>query len=259
MAYRVDLLGLSIMNTLIVEDNATYRQSLHQLLAERFPAMLIAEAADGGEALRQGLAQRFDLIFMDIRLPDGSGLDLTKTIKSVSVHSTVCVITGYDILEYREAAFHNGADHFMVKGESTEKEIVELVESWLRTRFVSLVIVSDALYRKQLSMLLSIHWPVMIVAEAVNAEMGLGHATSLNPDLVLLDLGLPGFNVADLVRKIRAGNPQAVLIGMTDDVLPAVQPPALNCGVDHYVPLTPMGHTELVAIVNAIQPKQTHH
>ena len=247
------------MNTLIVEDNATYRHSLHQLLAEHFPLMQIAEAADGQEALRQGLSQRFDLVFMDIRLPDGNGFNLTKTIKSVSVHSTVCVITGYDILEYREAAFLHGADHFMVKGDSTEKEIVDLVESWLRTRFVTLVIVSDALYRKQLSMLLSIHWPVMIVAEAVNAEMGLGHATSLNPDLVLLDLGLPGFNVVDLVRKIRAGSPQAVLIGMTDDVLPAVQTPTFNFGVDHYVPLTPMGHTELVAIVNAIQPKQTHH
>jgi len=247
------------MNTLIVEDNATYRHSLHQLLAEHFPLMQIAEAADGQEALRQGLSRRFDLVFMDIRLPDGNGFNLTKTIKSVSVHSTVCVITGYDILEYREAAFLHGADHFMVKGDSTEKAIVDLVEAWLRTRFVTLVIVSDALYRKQLSMLLSIHWPVMIVAEAMNAEMGLGHATSLNPDLVLFELGLPGFNVADLVRKIRAGSPQAVLIGMTDDVLPAAQPPALNCGVDHYVPLTPMGHTELVAIVNAIPLKHTHH
>jgi DNA-binding NarL/FixJ family response regulator len=247
------------MNTLIVEDNATYRHSLHQLLAEHFPLMQIAEAADGQEALRQGLSQRFDLVFMDIRLPDGNGFNLTKTIKSVSVHSTVCVITGYDILEYREAAFLHGADHFMVKGDSTEKEIVDLVEAWLQTRFVTLVIVSDALYRKQLSMLLSIHWPVMIVAEAMNAEMGMGHATSLNPDLVLLELGLPGFNVADLVRKIRAGSPQAVLIGMTDDVLPVAQPPAFNFGVDHYVPLTPMGHTELVAIVNAMQPEQTHH
>ena len=247
------------MNTLIVEDNATYRHSLHQLLAEHFPLMQIAEAADGQEALRQGLSQRFDLVFMDIRLPDGNGFNLTKTIKSVSVHSTVCVITGYDILEYREAAFLHGADHFMVKGDSTEKEIIDLVESWLRTRFVTLVIVSDALFRKQLGMLLDIHWPAMIVAEAMDAEMGLGHATSLNPDLVLLELSLPGFDAVDLARKIHEINPQAVVIGMTDDVLSTIPPPKFDCGVDHYVPLTPMGHTELVAIVNAIQPKQTHH
>ncbi len=247
------------MNTLIVEDNASYRRSLHELLAERFPSMRIAEAADGEEALRHGLSQRFDFIFMDIRLPDGNGLNLTKTIKSVFVHSMVCVITSYDILEYREAAILNGADHFMVKGESTEKQIVELVESWLQTRCITLIIVNDPLYRKQISMLLSIRWPVMIVAEAWDAATGLGHAASLNPDLVLLDLRQPGFDVGDMVREIRSRSPKAVLIGMSEDMVPSDRSSTFNCGVDHYVSLTPMGHTELVAIVNSIELKHTLH
>jgi DNA-binding NarL/FixJ family response regulator len=125
-----------MMNTLIVEDNAAYRQSLNLLLTRRFPSMQIAEATDGEEAMRQALSRRFDFIFMDIRLPRGNGLDLTRTIKTVLVDVMICVITSYDILEYREAAFRNGADHFMVKGESTEAEIVSLVEAWLRTRFI---------------------------------------------------------------------------------------------------------------------------
>lgn len=245
------------MNALIVEDNARYRQSLRHLLAGKFPSLQIAEASDSEEALRHGLSRRFDLVFVDIRLPDGNGLELTKTIKSLFVDSMVCVITSYDILEYREAAFHNGADHFMVKGDSTEKEIIGLVESWLRSRFVTLIIVSDALYRKQLSMLLSIHWPVMLVAETGDAENGMDQATSLNPDLVLIDLGLPGPGGVDLVRKIRAGFPQALLIGMTDQLIPAVQTSAFKCGIDYCVPLTPMGHTELVAILNSIPQKPT--
>jgi DNA-binding NarL/FixJ family response regulator len=247
------------MNTLIVEDNATYRQSLRHLLAGRFPSMEIAEAASAEEALRHGLSRRFDLIFVDIRLPDGNGLDLTKTIKSLFVDSMVCVITSYDTLEYREAAFHNGADHFMVKGDSTEKEIVGLIESWLRTRFVTVIIVSDAQYRKQLNMLLSIHWPVMIVAEAWNAETGLQHANALNPDLVLLEMSLPGTTVVSLVRKIRAASPRAALIGMIDAVFASGRAAVLEAGVDHCVPLTPMGHTELVAIVNSIHPRPTQH
>jgi DNA-binding NarL/FixJ family response regulator len=247
------------MNALIVEDNAAYRQSLRHLLAGRFPSMQIAEAPDGKDALRHGLSRRFDLVFVDIRLPDVNGLALTKTIKSMFVNAMVCVITSYDILEYREAAFKNGADHFMVKGESTEKEIVELVESWLRTRFISLIIVNDALYRKQLKLLLSIHWPVMLVAEAEDAEGGLGHAVSLNPDLVLLDLGLAGQGVVDMVSKIRDGCPHALLIGMTDESMPAVGASASKSGIDHCVPLSPIGHTELVAILNAMPPKPTRH
>jgi len=247
------------MNTLIVEDNASYRQSLRNLLAGRFPLMHIAEAADGEEAIRHGLSQRFDLIFVDVRLPDGNGLDLTRTIKSLFVNSMVCVITSYDILEYRDAAFHNGADHFMVKGESTEAEIVGLIESWLRTHFVALSIVSDALYRKQISMLLAIHWPVMIVEGAADAETGLRHVAALNPDLVLLELAMPGVPVVELIRRIRAMIPRAALIGMADEVVPAFREAILETGLDHCVPLTPMGHTQLVAIVNSIHSKQTRH
>lgn len=123
-----------MFNVLIVEDNAAYRRSLRQLLAERFPVMRIAEAADGEDAARQALSLCFSLIFMDIRLPQGNGLDLTKTIKEVFPDTVICVISSYAMLEYREAAFRNGADHFMVKGEAGGVErIVDLVGSLLPT------------------------------------------------------------------------------------------------------------------------------
>jgi DNA-binding NarL/FixJ family response regulator len=118
-----------MLKVLIVEDNAAYRQSLLRLLAERFPFMQTAEAADAEDALRQALSGSFDLIFMDIRLPRGNGLDLTKSIKTDFPDVVICVISSHAILEYREAAFRNGADRFIVKGESTEVEMVDLVES----------------------------------------------------------------------------------------------------------------------------------
>lgn len=123
-----------MLNILIVEDNASYRHALGQLLAGRFPSLQIAEAEDADEALRQALARRFDLMFMDIRLPRGNGLDLAKTIKAIDGSPVICVLTASDFPEYREVALLNGADHFMVKGESTEADFVGLVESLLRTR-----------------------------------------------------------------------------------------------------------------------------
>ena len=126
-----------MLKVLIVEDNAAYRQSLRQLLAERFPAMQIAEAADARDALRHTLSRRFDLIFMDIRLPRGNGLALTKTIKTVFPAVVICVISSYAILEYREVALRNGADHFMVKGQLTGVEIIGLVESLLQKKLVT--------------------------------------------------------------------------------------------------------------------------
>jgi DNA-binding NarL/FixJ family response regulator len=248
-----------MINVLIAEDNAAYRQSLHQVLTGRFPFMQITETADGMDALHLALARHYDLIFMDIRLPQGNGLDLTRAIKAVFDDSIICVITSYDLPEYRDAAFRNGADRFMVKGDSTGEEIVAMVESLLQERFRTLIIVDDTLCRRQLAALLSIRWPVMIVTEAANMAEGLDRAAVLKPDLVLLDLGLPDVRVAELVRGIREASAQARFIGMTTDDLQAFRARAMGCGMDYFVPLGPTGHTELATIVHAMQPGVAHH
>ena len=248
-----------MINVLIAEDNAAYRRSLHQVLAGRFPFMQITESADGADALHQALARHYDLIFMDVRLPQGNGLDLTRAIKAVFDTSIVCVITSYDLPEYREAALRNGADRFMVKGDSTGEDIVAMVESVLQARYRTLVVVDDTLCRRQLATLLAIRWPDMIVAEAASLAEALEEAPLLRPDLVLLDMGLPGTRIDAAVRAIRDTNRQARFIGMTSDDLQAFRARALGCEVDYFVPLGPCGHTELAVIVHALQPGPLHH
>lgn len=242
-----------MLNTLIVEDNAAYRESLCHVLTSRFPTMQINEAADGVEALNQALSRRFDLILMDIRLPHGNGITLTKIIKAVFSDSMICVISSYDILEYREAAFRNGADHFIVKGGSTEAEVIGLIDSLLQTRFITLILASDALLRKQLCMLLSIRWPTMILEEAADAATGLNHATTLKPNLVLLELGLPEIDIVNLVRGIRVGNTHATIVGMTCGMLQTCREIAQDCGLDHCAHLHSIGHTKLMTIVQSMQ------
>jgi DNA-binding NarL/FixJ family response regulator len=248
-----------MINVLIAEDNAAYRQSLHQVLAGRFPFMQITESADGSDALHQALARPYDLIFMDIRLPQGNGLDLTRAIKAVFVDSIICVITSYDLPEYRDAALRNGADRFMVKGDSTGEDIVAMVESLLHARFRTLIVVGDPVCRRQLSTLLAIRWPAMILAEAASALEGMSRSALLKPDLLLLDLGLQDVNLVELVQGIRELNGEARLIGLTTDDLQAHRARAMGCRLDHFVPLGPEGYTELASIVRALQPGPVAH
>ncbi len=248
-----------MISVLIAEDNAGYRETLRQVLTGRFPSMQITESADGEDALHQALARPYDLIFMDIRLPQASGLDVTRAIKAVFADVIICVITSHDLPEYRDAAFRNGADRFLVKGDTSGEEIVAVVESLLQSRFRTLVLVSDPLSRKQLVTLLSVRWPVMIVVEAENATEGLGKAVVLKPDLVLLDLRLPDRRLEELVRSIKAASAQARVVGMATDDLQAYRAIAMGCGVDYCVPLDPMGHTQLVAIVNDLHAGPVHH
>jgi len=118
-----------MFQTLIAEDNVVFRQSLREVLTRRFPAMAINEAADGEQALLQGMARHHDLVFMDIRMPGKNGLEVTRAIKGGDHEAIVCLVTNYDLQEYRDAAEACGADHFIVKDEFTESMIVRLVES----------------------------------------------------------------------------------------------------------------------------------
>ena len=120
---------MGIFKTLIVEDNASFRNTLLDILSAQFPSIAIEEAADGKEALQKVDSFQPHLIFMDIKLPGENGLHLTQKIKAKYPEVVVIILTSYDLPEYREAAFRYGANHFIVKGSSTNQEILALVES----------------------------------------------------------------------------------------------------------------------------------
>ncbi len=116
---------------LIVEDNLSFRYSLKELLVTQFPRVVIEEAADGDEAMQKVDSSHPDLVFMDLKLPGESGLELTKKMKIKYPEMKIIILTSYDLPEYREAATRYGATGFLVKGTTTREEILRLVESFL--------------------------------------------------------------------------------------------------------------------------------
>jgi DNA-binding NarL/FixJ family response regulator len=118
-----------VFKTLIVEDNYDYRHSLGVLLGERFPCMDIAEAGSGEEALDQFARLRPQLVFMDINLPDVSGLVLTRQFRAGDLLVVLVVLTVHDSVEYVQAALQAGADYFVPKGTTSGEDILTLVDS----------------------------------------------------------------------------------------------------------------------------------
>jgi DNA-binding NarL/FixJ family response regulator len=118
-----------MLKTLIVDDSATFRKTFKEALCERFPFMLIEEALDATEALQKIKTFLPDLIFMDIRLPGESGLELTKRIKVSHPEIAIIILTAYDLREYREAAYDGGADAFIPKSSLNLADISALIKS----------------------------------------------------------------------------------------------------------------------------------
>ncbi len=125
---------MEFFKTLIVDDSAGIRWILIELLRIQFPAMIIGEAADGREALQKVEEVQPNLVFMDIQLPYENGLELTPKIKAKYPATAVFIFSSSDSAAHREAAFHNGADQFIVKGKSSSSMILSLVELALVAR-----------------------------------------------------------------------------------------------------------------------------
>jgi len=103
--------SLSHPTAVVAEDEATLRHELIEQLGKLWPELsIVAEAADGVQALR--LLDEFqpDLLFLDIEMPGATGLDVAR---QVGGRSHVVFVTAYD--QYAVAAFDQGAVDYLLK------------------------------------------------------------------------------------------------------------------------------------------------
>lgn len=114
---------------LIVDPNDPFRRSLKKVLVNRFPFADIREASEGREGL--AMVQGFgpDLMFLEIHLPSGSGLDLARQIKMDHPDIIIVILTSYDLPEYQAAALDAGVEHLVPKDDWTGEDMIALVHT----------------------------------------------------------------------------------------------------------------------------------
>lgn len=106
-----------MIRVLIADDQLTVRRSLRTFLEFDGDISVIAEAANGHEAVERALLLRPDVVLMDIRMPGGDGLSATARLAGPSTEQPipVVVITTFDLDEYVFGALENGAAGFLLK------------------------------------------------------------------------------------------------------------------------------------------------
>jgi len=118
--------------TMLVDANVSFRQALSDVLLVYFPSMGVEEAGDVTEALSKVECLRPNIIFMDIQLPGGNGLEISKEIKQMYNDIVIVILTTNNLPEYRQQAFENGANYYITKGDdSCMEEILILIEEVL--------------------------------------------------------------------------------------------------------------------------------
>jgi len=121
----------------IVDDHAIVRAGLRQFLAEQVDMTVVAEAANGREALdivRQEIA---DIVLMDLSMPDQSGVDALAAIKARQPDLPVLILSGFPEEHYATTLLRQGASGYLNK-ECDPEEIVKAIRTVVRGRkFVS--------------------------------------------------------------------------------------------------------------------------
>lgn len=104
----------------LVDDHPIVRQGMRSLLSNYPDFRLVGEAASVGEATVWLQQHDADLLLLDIRMPDGSGLSILRQIRAASTIVKVLIITSFDDSEYVMEALRDGADGYILKNASDD-------------------------------------------------------------------------------------------------------------------------------------------
>ena len=105
----------SVLRLLVVDDHEVVREGLVALLERRPAFTVVAQVGTAAEAIEAARTHRPDLVIMDIRLPDGSGIEATREIRAENPAIRVLMLTSYPDEEAVFAAIVAGASGYLLK------------------------------------------------------------------------------------------------------------------------------------------------
>jgi two-component system invasion response regulator UvrY len=122
-----------VSRILIADDHAVVRAGIRQYLEAESSIREIGEAASGRETLDQLRAREWDLVLLDIFMPDQSGLDILREIQSNYPKVRVLILSGLPEEQYALSVLRAGASGYLPK-ESAPEELIKAVLTVLAGR-----------------------------------------------------------------------------------------------------------------------------
>ncbi|HEB02081.1 MAG TPA: response regulator transcription factor [Nitrospirae bacterium] len=124
-------------NILIVDDHMIVREGLKQILVDTPDLVVTDEAKNGEEALSKALGSDFDVVVLDIALPDKSGLEVLRQIRDRKPKLPVLILSMYPEDQFALRVLKAGASGYLNKESAPEELINALRKASSGAKYIS--------------------------------------------------------------------------------------------------------------------------
>jgi DNA-binding NarL/FixJ family response regulator len=115
-----------VVRVMIVDDHDIVREGLRALIQKRSELGLVAEASSVATAVSEARRARPDVVIMDLRLPDGSGVEACREIRAEWPETKVLMLTSYADEEAVLASIMAGASGYLLK-QTRSQDVIDAV------------------------------------------------------------------------------------------------------------------------------------
>lgn len=122
---------------LLADDHEVVRQGLKQILIESIPDAAFGEATNGKEALRRARTEPWDVVVLDISLPDRSGLDVLKELRRDYPGLPVLVLSMHSEEQFAVRVLRAGAAGYVTKRTAARELVVAVQKVLAGGKYVS--------------------------------------------------------------------------------------------------------------------------
>ncbi len=197
---------------LIVDDDPSTVRTTAMILERKGYAVETAE--NGLQAVNMVEEREYDVILMDIKMPEMNGVEAHRRIKAIRPETTVVMITAYAVETLIQQALDDGAYGILYKPLDIDKMIAIIEEARAKQESALIMVIDDdpETCKTMRNILAGKGYRVLT---ALTGEEAIAIAEENACDIIFVDMKLPTINGLETYLAIRESNPKTVAIMMT--------------------------------------------
>lgn len=258
---------MSVNRILIVDDSRAARDMLRKTIMRIDPDLKIVEAVDGAEAIDRYKLSAYDLVFMDITMPEIDGLTALRRIRAIDAAARVVMVTAHRSASKVAEAREGGACGYIgkpfaqehvarvIEAASGEKGDVKLSKEddsvSAEGADVAVLVVDDSRTHRSIVKKYIDQLNLMVyIEEAENGEEAVKKYKEGRYDLVFLDVNMPKLGGVRALEEIRIHDPHAAVYMISANPGDEIAAECRALGAREFI-AKPFGRDQVEEAINA--------